>query len=274
MKSNTIFKWISLSSLAFLSSAFIIQSHAATSVGIEPGAKPNPAPATTTGTTPTITTTAVTPTKGAASGAQPIGLVVWVKGAVKAALPNQQPRSLSRRSPIYVQDTIMTATAGTGEVVFTDNSIVSLSADTTFKIDEYKFGKDVPPGKSKYVASLVKGGFRTITGLIPKDNSDNYAVNTPVATIGIRTTDYRASYVNGQLYVGFKHGTPCVSNKKGTLCLSDTTPYASVSGGGAPQGTTQKPDAFQQDISIVPASITTGGPGTGGSQTVSGFCLQ
>jgi len=36
---------------------------------------------------------------------------------------------------------------------------------------------------------LVKGGFRSITGLVGKINRDEYKVATPVATIGIRGTD-------------------------------------------------------------------------------------
>ncbi|MGH8446844.1 MAG: hypothetical protein ACREVL_16350, partial [Solimonas sp.] len=39
---------------------------------------------------------------------------------------------------------------------------------------------------------LLKGGFRTVSGLIGKANPDEYRVTTPVATIGIRGTDYYA----------------------------------------------------------------------------------
>jgi hypothetical protein len=50
-----------------------------------------------------------------------------------------------------------------------------------------------PPQQQSTVARsffrLVKGGFRSITGLVGKINRDEYQVATPVATIGIRGTD-------------------------------------------------------------------------------------
>ena len=45
-------------------------------------------------------------------------------------------------------------------------------------------------GASRAFFSLLKGGFRSISGLIGKLNHDEYRVSTPVATIGIRGTDY------------------------------------------------------------------------------------
>ena len=39
------------------------------------------------------------------------------------------------------------------------------------------------------VFSLLKGGFRAITGLIGKTRKDDYSIQTSVATIGIRGTD-------------------------------------------------------------------------------------
>lgn len=44
---------------------------------------------------------------------------------------------------------------------------------------------------------LVKGGFRSVSGLIGKVNQDNYRVSTPVATIGIRGTRYSARLCQG-----------------------------------------------------------------------------
>jgi hypothetical protein len=45
-------------------------------------------------------------------------------------------------------------------------------------------------GPSRAFFSLLKGGFRSVSGLIGKLNPDEYRVATPVATIGIRGTDY------------------------------------------------------------------------------------
>lgn len=56
---------------------------------------------------------------------------------------------------------------------------------------------ETTPPKKQRVATpqraffrLVKGGFRTITGLIGKANQEDYRVTTPTATIGIRGTEW------------------------------------------------------------------------------------
>ena len=49
---------------------------------------------------------------------------------------------------------------------------------------------DTQSGVSRAFFSLLKGGFRSISGAIGKINHDEYQVATPVATIGIRGTDY------------------------------------------------------------------------------------
>lgn len=58
---------------------------------------------------------------------------------------------------------------------------------------------ETTPPKKQRVATpqraffrLVKGGFRTITGIIGKANQEDYRVTTPTATIGIRGTEWVA----------------------------------------------------------------------------------
>lgn len=214
---------------------------------------------------------------------QTIGQVVWVKGEVKAVVGNQS-RALQRRSPVYDKDTIVTDKTSTGQLVFSDNSLVSLSADTAMRIDEYQYGKNVPKGQSKFVASLVKGGFRTITGLIPKDNPDNYQVNTPVATIGVRGTSYAIRFTNGQLFAKYLTGRPCIHNKKGEVCLNASEVYANVSGADVmPVILAHDPGGFQNIPDITSATFSPTAPssfgvtnGPGGSITPknNSFCIQ
>lgn len=216
--------------------------------------------------------------------AQSIGQVVWVKGVVKALGANNAPRTLQRRSPLYLKDTIETDNNSTGEIVFTDNSIVSLRSATELRVDDYAFGKDTPPGKAKYVASLVKGGFRTITGLIPKDNPKNYQVNTPVATIGVRGTDYVVAIKkDGSLMIGYYKGSPCVSSATGTsVCLTPKNPYYAVNTDGtitqlpsAPAEFSQQPGLTKVTFNSVTAGAITGPPGSVPGQPVNNsFCIQ
>ena len=52
-------------------------------------------------------------------------------------------------------------------------------------------------GTSRAFFRLVKGGFRSVSGVIGKLNREDYRVSTPVATIGIRGTVYSARLCAG-----------------------------------------------------------------------------
>ncbi len=181
-----------------------------------------------------------------------IGQVVWVKGDVQAIDSKNQKRALQRRSDIYEHDTIVTG-AGTGQIVFTDNSQVVLQKGTTLRIDQYVFVPNSPSGDKsgdKYIGSLVKGGFRTITGLISKSNPKAYEVKTPVATIGVRGTDYSIYYAPiGGLKVKLDKGIIFVGNKAGSIELDAEKKhyYAEVKALNVNPVITAKPSAIFSD---------------------------
>lgn len=152
---------------------------------------------------------------------QAIAQVVWVKGEVSAVGTDNKSRILKRRDFIYAHETISTSKEGSGEIVFTDSSLLTLKEDTQLKIDEYKFSKDGPANENKFVANMAKGGFRTITGAISKSNPENYKVATPVATIGVRGTKYVIAFdAHKKLAVGIEQGSIVVKNQAGHLVLS------------------------------------------------------
>lgn len=204
-----------------------------------------------------------------------VGRVVWVNGSsFKAMSADNTTRVLQKTSVIYLYDKLITDDHTQAEIVFTDNTLITFHPSTDFTIDTYSFNKSQKPSVEKSVMSLIQGGFRTITGLIAKSNPPGYAVKTPVATIGVRGTDYTAQLKDGQLYIGYNHGVPCVTSNKAkkTLCLDNKTPYAKVSSAdSAPEGLTVQPDALDQPTQITPARIA--GFGTL-NNSVSSFCIS
>jgi hypothetical protein len=92
-------------------------------------------------------------------------------------------------SAIEAKDLIRVGADSNAQIRFSDESIVALRANTVFRVDNYNFSgrEDL---FSQAVFSLVRGGFRTITGLIGKTQRDRYKVNGPKATVGIRGTSY------------------------------------------------------------------------------------
>jgi len=131
------------------------------------------------------------PLTGQAAGA---ARVDFATGDVKALTPDGRSRTLDKGAEIATGETIDTGN-GRAQVRFTDGAQVSLQPQTQFRIDDYRFGGKAD-GSEKGFFSLLKGGLRTITGLVGRNNRDNYKVTTTVATIGIRGTEYTVAYGN------------------------------------------------------------------------------
>ena len=114
---------------------------------------------------------------------------VLVSVGDSVAIRNGQEIRLRFGSQIEDKDTLRTGAAGTLQVRFTDRSIVALREKSTFKLEQYAYAKE-KGGAQMAIFNLIKGGFRTITGLIGQSNQKSYSVKTSAATIGIRGTHY------------------------------------------------------------------------------------
>jgi len=114
---------------------------------------------------------------------------VFVRGGLKAKSINGDSRVLKAGSAIFEGDTLITKANAYAIVVFRDKSRISLQANTVFRVDEMKFDEKSAE-KSSALFSLLRGGFRTVTGLIGKLHPKKYSMRTRVATIGIRGTGY------------------------------------------------------------------------------------
>ena len=128
-------------------------------------------------------------------------------------------------------DHFSTAANGRVQLLMADGGLIALRPSTEFVIEEFSYaGSDTDAGtndnQDRSFFSLVKGGFRSITGAVGKKDKSAYRVRTPVATIGIRGTDYDAVYCqlacepgNIGLYVGVTVGGVILTNAAGSLEL-------------------------------------------------------
>ncbi len=230
-------------------------------------------------------------TEAVPTGKKLVAHVVWVKGSVTASeAGGTAARALKKSSNVYMNDTVETGPDSEAQLVFTDDSVMTFRAATKMYINEYNYqpkGKDKAESKSagKYVMDLVTGGLRTLTGFVAKQNPDNYQVNTPVATIGVRGTEFSIVYTDGKLYMKQYKGEPCLAKKgeksKNTLCLDKDHKYGSVPGEGqTPMYLADQPAVFSVDVEVIPVTFSNGGVGfcgVGGCKSGgggSGFCIQ
>lgn len=143
--------------------------------------------------------------------------IEFTAGEVRAVAADGRSRPLTRGAQVGSGDTIDTG-SGRAQMRFTDGALVSLQPQTQFRIDQYAFaGK---PEEDRGFFNLLKGGLRTITGLVGKANRSNYKLTTSVATIGIRGTEFSVVYGNSiNLTTG--DGAVDVCNAGGCLTVED-----------------------------------------------------
>ncbi len=118
-------------------------------------------------------------------------------------------------------ETILTQ-SGRAQVRFTDAGQISLQPGTEFKIADYRFHEAGKQDESA-VFNLVRGGVRAITGLVGRRAKVDYVMNTVVATIGIRGTEFQAILCAASckepdgLYVHTGEGIVFVKNALGEI---------------------------------------------------------
>lgn len=109
--------------------------------------------------------------------------------------------ALAQGAPVYVGDELRTGTGARLLIRFEDESMLTLGEEARITINELIYS---PGGSSNQVLAVAQGVFRFATGQIGKLAPSNVAVTTPVATIGIRGTEF----LGGELTVGMPPGQP------------------------------------------------------------------
>ncbi|MBW4079604.1 MAG: transposase [Acidobacteria bacterium] len=115
-----------------------------------------------------------------------VGRVVGLQGEIGANAAGEAVHKLILDSPVYEGDILQSGSKSYAIVIFRDGGRITLQADSQFKIEQYKYGKDVE--QESAILRLLKGGARVITGLIGRINHDNYSFRVAAATLGIRGT--------------------------------------------------------------------------------------
>jgi hypothetical protein len=126
--------------------------------------------------------------------AQVAGTIAQLSGPLLAKKADGAVRVLSLRSEVESGDTLVTEKNTYALVKFVDNSEITLKPGTTFKVENFAFDAAKPDGDQASF-SLVKGGLRSVTGLLGKRNKEKFSMKTPSATIGIRGTTFIADLV-------------------------------------------------------------------------------
>ena len=149
----------------------------------------------------------------------PIGRVIAVRGKVTAIDSEGISRTLSLKSPIYQKDTLKTGKRGRIQVMFTDNTIISLGRKSEMIISEYEWKPGQKKGSLK--TRVKEGVFRVMGGNITKVSPKKFTTETPAATIGIRGSMYAGRVSGNMLSVVFQGGKGIeVTNEAGSVAIT------------------------------------------------------
>ncbi len=174
-----------------------------------------------------------------------VGRVLTAVGKVTARDSDGKERALKRRSPVFEGDVVTTGTAGRTQIRFKDSALVELVPATEFRVDAYRYdGK--ADGSENAAMTLLKGGLRTVSGVIGHEHKASYKMNTPVATIGIRGTFYDLAVTSQGLFGGVNNGQIVVTNGSGTHPFGQDQFFHVADAGSAPQALLKPPEVLLQ----------------------------
>jgi hypothetical protein len=175
---------------------------------------------------------------------EPAGRFVSVTGEVSVVASDGTQRAAARDSDFRAGETLVTGDNALAQLRMADRSLISVRGGSEFKLDQFAYAGKADSNAS-FVMSIVKGGFRTITGLIAQGNRRGYRITTPSATIGVRGTHFEVVHLPPQTagqdvapgtYNRVFEGITTMQNPAGAgiLVNRDQTAFAALQGNVAP----------------------------------------
>ena len=150
--------------------------------------------------------------------AEAIGEVSLVLGEASVQSGDGSRVDVSLGMAISVGDEIETRTNGHVHIRFVDDALVSVRPNSRLRIERYEFDSE-RPAQSAVKFSLSEGVTRAISGEAAKAARDRFRLNTPVAAIGVRGTDF---------VVGATEGTTRAQVNEGVIVLAPYSDACSV----------------------------------------------
>lgn len=121
---------------------------------------------------------------------QPVGQITLLIGDARVNGPARRgSERLSNGASVYPGDIILTRASGHAHLRFIDGALMSLRPSSRLTIQEYSYHPEAPE-KNRVHFKLEEGIARSISGQAAKDAHERFRMNTPVAAIGVRGTDF------------------------------------------------------------------------------------
>ncbi|OMH30392.1 FecR domain-containing protein [Motiliproteus sp. MSK22-1] len=118
-----------------------------------------------------------------------VGKVIFSTGNVWALDQNGDRKPLQKGSSLYRGHQVFTDAKSYLQLKMVDQGFLSLGPDSVVEIVEYQFDANNQSSNQVRI-DLKQGTMRSITGVVGQTDKKRFRLNTPVAAIGIRGTDF------------------------------------------------------------------------------------
>ena len=175
------------------------------------------------------------------ASSEQIGVIGFVIGDVF----NQKGEKLNVGDSIYFGDTISANDGAKSQLLFIDQTVMTIGSETKLTINEFIY--DPIENSGKLLTTINAGSVKILTGKISEKNPANLEVKTPAGNIGTRGTEFKASVdplttQSKILLVGpgpnnslnLRAGAVEVSNELGTVTLDQPYLFTELTQNRAP----------------------------------------
>ena len=208
-----------------------------------------------------LATTALVP--AAADAATEIGVAKRVVVRAYGTVPGETTEPLFVRDPLFVDERIETSAKSRALLEFNDQTELWIGEKSEVVLDAFIYDAETSAGE--FVAALGTGLFRFVTGEL---QSEGFTIATPVATIGVRGTDFSVLVEqSGATTAACYAGAICIKPIGGREVCIEAGQTGTVAGVGAAVAVSDSPFATPPRgvADIDPRSVSGGaGGGAGG----------
>lgn len=157
-----------------------------------------------------------------------VGEVTFVIGASRLIDAKGNVAPIVRGMQIRPSDRIETGESGHTMVRFVDGGSISVRPNSRLAVDTYRYDP-TNPKDSAVKFQLEEGMARSITGKAGEAAKDKFRLNTPIAAIGVRGTDFIVSANMERVRVAVQSGAVVVSPFDAGCRVDGTGPCANGS---------------------------------------------
>lgn len=123
-------------------------------------------------------------------------------GAKSIAAPNTK---------LEESDSVVTKVSSSAQILFTDGTVITIGANTNFKVHEYLYEEGSKNSNLK--VGVKEGAFKAITGKIAKIAPEKFKIEGKTVTIGIRGTKLVGSITDSEEVVACTKGAITIEPK-------------------------------------------------------------